>query len=474
MLQSIHMTDRWAIPGLDLHLEIDLSRKSASLEHAIREALRDGRLTPGTRLPSSRTLASDLGIARNSVADVYAQLTAEGWLEARVGAGTWVGDRTGAVIAGRSAAPTAGITSLDLRGGVPDASTFPRRVWSAAARRAVVEMAAGDFGYADLLGAASLRGTLAEYLARARGVVALEERVIIARGFGDLLAITCRALAARGARRIAVEEAGHEAHRRIIRAAGLETVPITVDDDGLDTASLGADLDAVLLTAAHQFPTGVPLSATRRVQVARWAERTGGLVIEDDYDGEFRYDRRAIGALQALAPEHVLYVGTASKSLAPAVGLAWGVAPERLIPALVEQRALSGAAVDTLNQGTLHAFMRDHEYDRNVRRLRAEYRTRRIAVEQRVADELPGCRISGLAAGLHCLVALPAGTSESRVTQAAERRGVRLDGLESYRLAGTSWRHPPAIVIGYGAPPPHRFQEALDLAIGAIRRTLPR
>ncbi|KRE30854.1 PLP-dependent aminotransferase family protein [Agromyces sp. Soil535] len=463
------MDESWAIPGLDLHLEIDLGHKASSLERALRGAVRDARLSAGTRLPSSRTLAADLGMARNSVADVYAQLTAEGWLEARVGAGTWVSARAGADTSERAAASYAPSARLDLRGGIPDAAAFPRRAWAAAARRAVLEAASSDFGYAPELGTPELRATLADYLARARGVVASTESVVVTHGFGELLGLACRTLASRGAARVAVEEVGHDAHREIIRAAGLTPVALPVDRDGADTERLDERVDAVLLTAAHQFPTGVPLAPGRRVAAVRWAERTGGLVIEDDYDGEFRYDRRAIGALQALAPEHVLYAGTASKSLAPAVGLAWGVVPRPLIAPLSAERRRTGAAVDVLNQRTLHAFIASHEYDRNVRRLRAEYRARRLALESLVADELPGCRVAGLAAGLHCLLDLPVGTTEARVTEEADRLGLRFEGLASFRLRGTPWRHPPAMVVGYGAPPPHRFDEAIGLAIRAIR-----
>ena len=306
----------------------------------------------------------------------------------------------------------------------------------------MLDTPAAELGYPPDLGSPALRATLCDYLGRVRGVVATAERTVVARGFGELLGLACRALASTGARRIAVEEVGHEAHREIIRAAGLAPVAIPVDAGGAVIDGLG-DVDAVLLTAAHQFPIGVPLSPARRLEVVRWAERTGGLVIEDDYDGEFRYDRRAIGALQALAPDHVLYAGTASKSLAPAVGLAWGVVPERLAGPLAAQRRRSGGLADVLNQATLGRFIDAHDYDRNVRRLRAEYRARRLALEARVADELPGCRITGLAAGLQCLLELPPGASEARVTAEAERIGLRLDGLRSFRLDGTEWRHPP-------------------------------
>ena len=469
------MADQWAIPGLDLHLEVDAQRKTASLETALRSAIRDGRLGHGTRLPASRTLAGDLGIARNLVADVYGRLAAEGWLETRVGAGTWVGDRGGRSMVSATGSNPSAAVGLDLRGGIPDASTFPRREWAAAARRAVLDAPASAFGYGPPRGSPALRATLAEYLARTRGVWAEPDRVVVTRGFGEALGLAARALAARGARRIAVEEFGHEAHRRIIRSAGLEVVPVAVDGDGADVSTLDAlGVDAVLLTAAHQFPTGVALAASRRLEVVAWAERTGALVIEDDYDGEFRYDRRAIGSLQALAPEHVLYAGTASKSLAPAVGLAWTVVPERLITAFDEQIARAGGPADLVNQATLDAFIRAHEYDRNVRRLRAEYRARRARLEDRVTGELDGCRVTGMQAGLHCLLELPAGADELRIAATAARLGVRIEGLDSFRLADASPNRAPAMVVGYGAPPPHRFEAALDRAMTAIASELDR
>ncbi|MDQ0895831.1 MocR-like pyridoxine biosynthesis transcription factor PdxR [Agromyces ramosus] len=467
------MSDEWAILGLDLHLEVDAQRKSDSLETALRSAVRDGRLASGTRLPASRTLAADLGIARNLVAEVYARLTAEGWLEARVGAGTWVGDRGGRIRSARELPRVSEPASLDLRGGIPDASSFPRRDWAAAARRSALDAPAPAFGYGPPRGSPALRSTLAEYLARTRGVWATPDRVVVTRGFGAALGLTVRALAARGARRIAVEEFGHEAHRRIIRAAGLDVVPVAVDADGAAVRELDAlSVDAVVLTPAHQFPTGAALSPARRLDVVAWAERTGAFVIEDDYDGEFRYDRRAIGALQALAPEHVVYAGTASKSLAPAVGLAWAVVPERLIDDLDEQVLATGGLADLVNQATLDAFIGAHAYDRNVRRLRAEYRARRTRLEARVADELDGCRVTGMRAGLHCLLELPPATDEQRVSAVADRLGVRLHGLESYRLGDSRPRRGPAMVVGYGAPPPHRFDAALDGAIIAVRSAL--
>ncbi|MGW9631268.1 MocR-like pyridoxine biosynthesis transcription factor PdxR [Agromyces sp. NPDC055520] len=468
------MGESWAIPGLDLHLDLDLRRKAASLEESLRAAVREGRLEAGTRLPASRTLAADLGIARNVVAEVYGGLVAEGWLEARVGAGTWVAERRAAEARTSTAdSSTLPWSGLDLRGGIPDASSFPRREWAVAARRSVLGLPASSLGYGPPEGSPGLRATLAEYLARTRGVWTDGVRIAVTRGFGAALATVARTLVARGARRIAVEEYGHEAHRGILHAAGLEPVALPVDDDGAVVGDLsGLAVDAVLLTPAHQFPTGVALSPSRRLEVVAWAEHTGAFIVEDDYDGEFRYDRRAIGALQSLAPDLVVYLGTASKSLAPAVGLGWAVVPERLTTEFAAQLVAANGIADVLNQSTLDAFMTAHEYDRTVRRRRAEYRARREVLEVRVADELRSCRMNGMRAGLHCLIELPADADERSITAAALRLGVRLDGLRSFRLGDAPSLRSPAMVVGYGAPAPHRFDTAVDRAIAAIRTGL--
>ncbi|GAB2495467.1 aminotransferase-like domain-containing protein [Nocardiopsis aegyptia] len=288
-------------------------------------------------------------------------------------------------------------------------------------------------------------------------------------GFGDLLALVCRSLGERGARVVAVEEYGHGRHRRIIRAHGLRTAALPVDGDGADVSRLEeCGADAVLLTPAHQFPTGVPLSAERRGRLVRWARRTGALIVEDDYDGEFRFDRRAIGALQALAPDHVLYAGTASKALAPGIGLAWAVAPPSLLPELMEARGTAGGGQDAVNQLALAEFVRGHDYDRHVRRLRHLYRSRREAVDAAVTDRLPDCRVTGLRAGLHCLVELPDGVREDVVEAESARRGLALEGLGRF-AEGSAGARRPGVVVGYGAPRAHRFPEALAVAAASIR-----
>ncbi|SDF17088.1 GntR family transcriptional regulator / MocR family aminotransferase [Cellulosimicrobium cellulans] len=468
--------------ALDLHLTLSPTRPARSLQDALRTAVVEGRLVAGTRLPAARSLAADLGVARGTVADAYAQLAAEGWLESRVGAGTWVAHRA----VGPAAAPVPPVPTrrpLDLRAGVPDPSGFPRGAWLAAARRALTDAPDAALGYGDPRGVEALRDALAAYLGRARGVRTDVERVVVTHGFADLLALVARALVARGARRVAVEQYGHAAHRDVLAAAGLEVVTLPVDDGGADVGALDDPAgrpraDVVLLTPAHQFPTGVPLSPARRGALVAWAARTGATVVEDDYDGELRYDRRAVGALQALDPDHVVYAGTASKALAPGVGLAWGAVPPRLLDDVVAQRRLLGGSPDALGQLTLARFLADHEYDRAVRRARARHRARRERLAALVAARLPGCRLVGLPAGLQVVLELPPGTDEDDVVARAARRGLDLLPLGAYAAGpvlpdGGAHRR-PAVVVGYGAPRDRQVDPALDALVAAVAPALPR
>jgi len=455
------------IAGLDLHLPLSGTRPARALEDAIRSLVSTGALPVGTRLPAARALAADLGVARNTVADVYGRLTAEGWLEARIGAGTWVAAAPGAASAPASRASVA--APFELRGGLVDASDVEHAAWSAQARRALAELPGTAFSYPPAAGAPALRRSLAVYLARTRGVAVGPDDVVVGTGFGDLLSLICRALRERGARRIAVEAYGHERHRRIVAAAGLEAVAVRVDDDGAVVDDLeGMDAAAVVLTPAHQFPTGVPLSAARRRAVVEWARRADAIVLEDDYDGEFRYDRRSIGALQALAPDRVVYLGTASKALAPAVGLAWAVVPAALRDDVVAQRETGGASAAGIHQHVLARFIDTFAYDRAVRRRRAEFRSRRELLEGLLAERAPTASLHGLAAGLQCLVRLPAGIVEGDVVDAAARRGVAVQGLGDYRFGAAQDGEPAGIVVGYGAPSPACVERALELLVEAV------
>ena len=426
----------------------------------MREAVRSGRLLPGTRLPSSRALAADLGIARNTVGDAYSQLVAEGWLAASQGSGTWVAERTGAppAVPAAPAAAQARRTRYDLRTGVPDVSAFPQSAWLTAARKALLAAPSRDLGYTDPRGLPQLRAALAGYLSRARGVAVIPDRVVVCAGFAQGLELVSEALRAQGATTLAVEEYGYERHWRIAREKGLALSALPVDAGG---AVLGA-LDraqAVLLTPTHQFPLGVPLESGRRRRAAEWAAATGGLIIEDDYDGELRYDRPAVGALQALAPERVVYIGTASKSLAPGLRLGWLVLPGYLVEQVAEAKGAMGRLSSSLDQLALAEFIGSGGYDRQVRRVRLAYRRRRDRLVTVLRREAPQVRVTGIAAGLHAVLRLPPGQSEEDLVARAARHGLAIEGLGEYSMG--RHRQGPALVVGYATPPAHAYTTAL-------------
>ncbi|WP_329175408.1 MocR-like pyridoxine biosynthesis transcription factor PdxR [Streptomyces sp. NBC_01477] len=474
----------WAIPqrgsgSYDLLLDLAGQRTRAGLEEALRAAVRDGRLAPGTRLPSSRVLAHDLGLARNTVADAYAQLVAEGWLTARQGSGTTVAARP-ALPVRRPARPAADRPRTEpadvvpdrtglpyvLWPGSPDLSSFPRTAWLRAARRALTAAPNEAFGYTDPRGRPELRTALADYLARVRGVRTDPDHLVICTGYIQAVGLLSRVLYTRGARRAAVETVGLPDIPTVLRAAGLEPVPLPVDADGARVEDLGTGVPAVLLTPAHQFPLGVRLSPARRTAVVAWARSTGGIVVEDDYDGEFRYDRQPVAALQALAPDHVVYAGTASKSLAPGLRLAWIAVPLHLLDAVVREKRVADHQSAVIDQLTLAEFIRSGAYDRHVRRMRVRYRARRDRVVEVLAERAPGVRVSGIAAGLHLVLELPAGGAPlDAVVGRAHRLGLAVPGLPAF---GSAASHPPALVVGYGTPPDHAFSAAVGLLCEAL------
>jgi GntR family transcriptional regulator / MocR family aminotransferase len=460
------MERTWAISGLDLHLDLPPHRVRAGLEAALREAVRTGRLAPGTRLPSSRVLAADLGIARNTVADAYGQLVAEGWLTARQGSGTRVAATTAAAAPLPHASPAARRLRFDLRAGSPDLSAFPRAQWLSAARRALTPVPGQALGYGDPHGQPELRAALAAYLARARGVRADADRIVVCTGFTQGLALLCQVLRRRGATAVAVEEYGRPGALGALSAVGLTPVMLGVDDGGAVLEPPPA-AQAMLLTPAHQFPVGSVLSPQRRAAAARWAIASGGLIIEDDYDGEFRYDRQPVGALQALAPEHVVYAGTASKSLAPGLRLGWLVLPAGLADSVASAKASADAHTSSFEQLTLTEFITSGAYDRHIRRSRLAYRRRRDRLVAGLARSAPGVRVTGIAAGLHAVAELPPGQREDQVVARASARGVAIEGLGDYALG--SHTHRPALVIGYARPAAHEYTTALARLGAAIQ-----
>ncbi|MEU7055303.1 PLP-dependent aminotransferase family protein [Streptomyces sp. NPDC046197] len=474
------MARTWATFGVDLHLEPTGPGVRRGLTDALREAVRTGRLTPGTRLPSSRSLAADLGIARNTVADAYADLVAEGWLTARQGSGTRVapgapptpcGRRGRAVpgAPGRSAQPRRepGRPAYDLTPGTPDLASFPRTEWLRAARRALASAPNEALGYGDPCGRVELRTALAGYVSRARGVRADADRIVVCSGFAQGLKLLGEVLARRGLDSLAVEAYGLDVHRTIAEQAGLGTVPLPFDDFGT-RPDVPAGVSAVLLNPAHQFPMGGVLRPRRRAAVVEWARRTGGLVLEDDYDGEFRYDRQPVGALQDLDPEHVIHLGTVSKSLAPGLRLGWMVLPGSLLPDVVAARRAGGWSGGVLDQLTLAEFITSGAYDRHIRAARLRYRRRRDALVRALAERAPRIRVTGIAAGLHAVLELPPGT-ESSVVRAAAWQGLAVHGLSRFRHPRATTEPLDALVVGYGTPPDHAWAGALD----ALCRVLP-
>ncbi|MFB7912378.1 PLP-dependent aminotransferase family protein [Streptomyces sp. NPDC056061] len=466
------MTNSWATFGADLHLETTgAAGLRAGLMDALRDAVRTGRLAPGTRLPSSRNLAADLGIARNTVADAYAELVAEGWLTARQGSGTRVAQRAEPRRPAPRVPPVRPVrarSAHNLMPGTPDLSSFPRAEWLKATRRALTVAPNDAFGYGDPRGRVELRTALAGYLARARGVYADPERIVVCAGFVQALKLLGSVLRKRRIREVAVESYGLDVHWRLLADAGLHMPCLTVDGDGARTGELAAlrGAGAVLLTPAHQFPTGTPLHPDRRAAVVDWARATGGLILEDDYDGEFRYDRQPVGALQGLDPERVVHLGTTSKSLAPGLRLGWMVLPESLMREMTDAKGFSDWSSSALEQLTLAEFIESGAYDRHVRAMRLRYRRRRDELVAVLAQRAPSIRVSGIAAGLHAVLELPEG-GEASALRAAAWQGLAVEGLSRFR-------HPDAepgrdaLVIGYGTPTDSAWAGALDALVRVL------
>ncbi|MEU5797863.1 PLP-dependent aminotransferase family protein [Streptomyces sp. NPDC047813] len=462
------MAESWATLGVDLHLEpAGPGGLRRGLTDALREAVRTGRLAPGTRLPSSRSLAADLGVARNTVGEAYADLVAEGWLTARQGSGTRVAERAVVPPSGPARRPRVPARPAhNLVPGTPDLAAFPRAEWARAARRALTAAPNEALGYGDPRGRVELRTALAGYLARVRGVRCDPDDLVVTAGFSHALRLLGPVLRARGVRSVAVESYGLDVYWGLLQAAGLATPALPWDELGTDPGPLTSK-GAVLLTPAHQFPMGLPLHPDRRAAVVDWARRTDSLVLEDDYDGEFRYDRQPVGALQGLDPDRVVYLGTASKSLAPGIRLGWMVLP----PALTREVLTAKGHADTvgvLEQLTLAEFLASGAYDRQVRAARSRYRRRRDALAAAVAERAPGVRVTGVAAGLHALLRLPPGT-ESSVVQAAAWQGLALHGLSFHRHPEAVAEPVDALVVGYGTPPDSAWAGALE----ALCRVLP-
>ena len=452
-------------------IELDRSRPRglrAQIEDELRDKIRSGRLTGGTLVPSTRALASDLGVTRGVVVAAYDQLLAEGYLASRAGSGTIVNATEARRRVPRRQRPGGAPLVVDFQPGRPDLNLFPRTAWLRATRAALRVMPGEDLGYIDPRGLVQLREAIAEYLGRVRGVAADGDQVVICNGFAHGLSLAVRALRDAGRHVIAVENPGYDDACHELDALGVRRRSIDVDEEGIVVEQLRrARCQAVVVTPAHQAPTGVVLSAARRSALAAWARDVDGYIIEDDYDAEFRYDRHPVGALQGVAPDRVIYCGTTSKSLAPGLRLGWLVVPPHLLEPVVRGRRVIDHATSSFLQGTYAEFLTNGDLDRHLRRTRRVYRQRRDALIASLERWLPEAIPSGVAAGIHLVVTLPRDVDETAVADHALAAGVLVYPLGNY-CTGSRRDRPPALVLGYGPVTPAQADHGVRVLADAI------
>ncbi|MCX4695298.1 PLP-dependent aminotransferase family protein [Streptomyces sp. NBC_01408] len=465
----------------------------------LRAAIADGTLPVGSRLPASRVLAAELQVSRGLVTEAYQRLAETGQVSGRGRAGTVVAAAPPApppstgppppspfpadpVIGGALARNAgAGLVDalravpcrIDLSPGVPDLAAFPRTAWLQAERRVLAALTPGDFGYGNPQGAPALREAVAGWLARNRGIRVDPGDVVIVAGVAQALALLAHVLREAGVHRVAVEDPGSLGARQQLEYGQLETVAVPVDEAGLDVAALRASgARAVLLTPAHQFPTGVVLDGDRRRDLLGWAA-AGGLVIEDDYDAEHRYDRAPVPALRALLPEGVCYAGSVSKLLAPALRLGWLLVPARHRDTVIAAKRYADLGNPVLAQLVLARLMDSGELERHLRFLRRRHRRRRDAMLRAVADLLPGARVHGAAAGLHLTVTFDGARFEdTALASAALALGVKCHPLSWHRLRPG----PPGLILGYASGPAAEIEEGiatLSTALTVARGSAP-
>jgi GntR family transcriptional regulator/MocR family aminotransferase len=469
------MAVEWAGGGPELLVPLDRGAGplGIQIQEQLRAAIRDRRLSAGERLPSTRRLAELLGVSRGTVVEVYEQLLAEGYVESAVGSGT----RVAALPAGgparqaRVVASPPGPVEVDFEYGIPDLGSVPLTDWTWAVSEATRTLPTAALGDEDPAGSRHLREVVTAYHRRVRSGCAVAEDTVVVSGFRQGLAFALATLAQHGIRRVALEDPGPREHDVIARRAGLDAVPVPVDEHGLDVDRLReTGARAVLLTPAHQCPTGVALGPARRRDLVAWADEVDGVILEDDYDAEFRYDRQPVGSLQGLNPARVIALGSVSKTLAPAIRLGWVLAPPRFVPGIVDEKRLSSRGAPGLDQEALALLMESGRFDRHLRRVREIYRARRdvLAAEAELAFG-PG-RLHGLAAGCHALLRLPDGTTEDAVVATAATMGVRVNGLNHYRFAAAEPDpRSPALVLGFGNVTEHQIRRGIRALATAAR-----
>lgn len=440
----------------------------AQVERQLRDAIRGGTLRPGSAVPSTRELARDLGISRPLVMEAYAQLAAEGYLALRQGAAPRVADTAPAQQARAFPAESypVAIFRYDFRPGSPDLSSFPSARWLKAVQASLKAMTPDDFGYRQRYGVWPLRQALSDYLGRVRGVSADPRQILITGGFEQAKAAVARLLRRRGVAELAVEDPGYH-DREAWLAAGLRLVPTAVDENGIDVTALArSQARAVLLTPAHQSPTGVVMSGQRRLALADWLRDRNAIALEDDYDAEFRYDRAPVGALQGLAPDHVVYAGTTSKTLAPALRLGWMVAPPDLLPMLEDELRLMDCGRGRIDQFALAHFLTSGDYDRHLRKMRSLYRDRRAALLAAIDAELPEAVVGGVSAGLHATVRFPFRLNEEAIVESAGKRGMGVSFLRRHYLGDAP--DASTLLLSYAGMPESVLRTALRTLAGLV------
>jgi GntR family transcriptional regulator / MocR family aminotransferase len=465
-----------AVPELALTLDrsADVSL-GHQVQEALRRAIRSGTLRSGERLPSTRQLADQLGVSRGLVVSAYEQLLAEGYVVSTVGSGTRVahaltgsGDATPTEAAEVDPASLVPVPKIDFEYGVPDLREFSTRDWLWALGDAIKAMPTVDLGDGTVEGDAHLRAVLAGYHRRVRAGCADPAHTIVVGGFRQGLNFVLGALVAHGIERIGLEDPGPRDHDLIARRVGLRVSAVAVDAEGLRVDQLRATgARAVLLTPAHQCPTGAVLSPTRRHELVQWAHEVEGVILEDDYDAEFRYDRQPVGSLQGLAPDRVVALGSVSKTLAPALRMGWIFTPPRFRDGILTEKYLSCRGVPQLDQAALARLIETGRFDRHLRRVRDCYRRRRDALISAVAESMAGATITGLDAGHHVVLRLPAGVDEERVVAHARAAGIAVRGLSDYRVTPDDPAPcgfvPAALVIGFGNVTTRQIREGIGV-----------
>jgi GntR family transcriptional regulator/MocR family aminotransferase len=447
------------------------------VEDQLRAAIRSGRLVAEARLPSSRVLAADLGVSRGVVSDAYMQLAAEGWLVVAPRSVPRVASLPPVAAVGEEDVAPAAAPRYDLRPGRPDLARFPRADWVRSLAGAVRSAGDVELDYGPVAGSPRLRSVLAAYRGRVRGTVSGPDAVLVCAGAAQAFTTIADALVAAAggpgapAPRIAVEDPGHDEIRRGFARRGLAPVAVPVDGEGLVVDALPPDAAAVLVTPAHQFPTGVVMSPARRAALLGWAQARGAVVVEDDYDAEYRYDRAPVGALQGLRPDLVLHIGSVSKTLAPALRLGWLVAPPAWRARLLAARQGLDHGQPALEQLALADFVERGAYDRHVRRSGRAYRRRRDALVAALEAELPSAVVSGAAAGLHMAVTVPPVADEGALVAACRDAGVALDGLGRHRVAPAPDGAGATLLLSFAAVPEAAAGHVARLIAGAVGST---